>query len=178
MRDVERVDPRVTGHPIQTYYASGQMQRTYLHAAAYAFLAVLIVLMLDFQSLSLSLLALPPLAAGVLVAAGVLGWLDIPFNAANMIVLPLVLGIGIDNGVHVVHDWRSQPRGRYRLTAVGRGRDAALFVDDDGGVLQHDFRETPGVADVGTGAHPGHRLLSRDLVGFPARAARRLGSFS
>lgn len=114
--EVERVDPRVTGHPIQTYYASGQMQRTYLHAAAYAFLAVLIVLMLDFQSLSLALLAISPLMLGCWFMLGVLGWLDIPLNAANMIVLPLVLGIGIDNGVHVVHDWRSQPRGRYRLT--------------------------------------------------------------
>ena len=29
-----------------------------------------------------------------------LGWLDIPFNPANMIVLPLILGIGVDHGVH------------------------------------------------------------------------------
>ena len=43
------------------------------------------------------------------------GLLDIPLNPANMIVLPLILGIGIDDGVHVVHDFRRQT-GRYRLS--------------------------------------------------------------
>ena len=33
-----------------------------------------------------------------------------------MIVLPLILGIGIDDGVHVVHDFRRQ-EGRYRLSS-------------------------------------------------------------
>ncbi|MFO0906620.1 MAG: MMPL family transporter [Pirellulales bacterium] len=115
VEQVERVDARVTGHPIQTFYASQQMQKSFLHAAAYAFFAVLIVLMIDFQSLTHSLLAYLPLLLGIWIMLGTLGWLGIPFNPANMIVLPLVLGIGIDNGVHVVHDWRSQPRGAFRL---------------------------------------------------------------
>ena len=41
---------------------------------------------------------------GLVQLLGLLGWLDIPLNPANMIVLPLILGIGIDDGVHVVHD--------------------------------------------------------------------------
>jgi hypothetical protein len=47
---------------------------------------------------------------------GLLGLLDVPLNPANMIVLPLILGIGIDDGVHVVHDFRSQS-GRYRISS-------------------------------------------------------------
>ena len=44
-----------------------------------------------------------------------MGILGIPFNPANTIVIPLIFGIGIDDGVHVVHDFRAQ-RGRYHLT--------------------------------------------------------------
>jgi hypothetical protein len=44
-----------------------------------------------------------------------MGLLDIPLNPANMIVLPLILGIGLDDGVHVIHEYRSQ-KGPYRLS--------------------------------------------------------------
>lgn len=115
VRDVERVDPRITGHPIQTYYASGQMQRSYLHAGVYALLAVAMLLMFDFSSIRATLVAMIPLVFGFALLIGLMGWLGIPFNAANTIILPLLLGIGVDNGVHVVHDWRSQPIGAYRL---------------------------------------------------------------
>jgi len=47
---------------------------------------------------------------------GLLGALNIPLNPANMIVLPLIMGIGIDDGVHVIHDFRRQA-GRYRMSS-------------------------------------------------------------
>ena len=47
---------------------------------------------------------------------GMLELLGLDLNPANLIVLPLVLGIGVDDGVHVVHDFRMQ-RGRYRTSS-------------------------------------------------------------
>ena len=106
--DVRQVDPLATGQPLQTYEASRQMVRSYVHAALYSLIAVCMVLMLDFSKIRHVLLALTPLAMGTLLLFGLLGWLGIPLNPANMIVLPLILGIGIDDGVHVVHDYRQQ----------------------------------------------------------------------
>jgi uncharacterized protein len=114
VRSVESVDAHVTGHPVQTYYASRHMQSSYLRAGLYALVAVLILLWIDFRSLAHSLLAMVPLVIGFATMCGCLGWLDIPFNPANMIVLPLILGIGVDHGVHLVHVWRQQ-RGRFVL---------------------------------------------------------------
>jgi hypothetical protein len=115
VRDVESIDPQVTGHPVQTYYASRHMQQSYLWAGVYALGAVLLLLWIDFRSLAHSLLAMVPLAIGSIVLCGLLGWLDLPLNPANMIALPLILGIGVDDGVHLVHEWR-RTRGRFRLS--------------------------------------------------------------
>jgi hopanoid biosynthesis associated RND transporter like protein HpnN len=114
VRAVESVDPKATGHPVQTYYASRHMQSSYIWAGLYALGAVLILLWIDFRNLAHSLLAMVPPAIGFSMLCGCLGWLDIPFNPANMIVLPLILGIGVDHGVHLVHLWRQQ-QGRFAL---------------------------------------------------------------
>ena len=116
VRSVEGVDPAITGHPIQTYYAAHQMHRSYLHAAVYSLLAVSIALMIDFRKIRYVLLAILPMALGMLQLFGLLGWLGIPLNPANLIVLPLILGIGIDDGVHVVHDYLRRPGARYQLS--------------------------------------------------------------
>lgn len=122
--ELERKDPNITGHPVQTYYASREMQRSYFHAGIYALLAVLIVLVLDFRSIQYALLALIPVAIGMLQMFGLMGLFGIPLNPANLIVLPLILGIGIDDGVHVIHDFRNQA-GRYR---IGRSTATAVLI--------------------------------------------------
>lgn len=124
VREVESVDPRVTGHPIQTFYASSQMQESYVHAAIYSLLAVAIVLVLDFRTIKHSVLAIVPMGLGLVQLLGLLGWLDIPLNPANMIVLPLILGIGIDDGVHVVHDALRQGSG-YQIS---NATSSAVFL--------------------------------------------------
>jgi predicted RND superfamily exporter protein len=115
VKDVRDVDKKATGNPLQTYEASRQMKTSYENAAWYALGAIAVVLIFDFGSLRYVLLAMLPVGAGALQMFGLLGLLEIPLNPANMIVLPLILGIGIDDGVHVVHDFRRQ-RGPYRMS--------------------------------------------------------------
>lgn len=114
VREVEAVDEQITGHPVQTFYASRQMQQSYLHAGVYAFMTMLIAVLIDLRRVRWSLLCVLPMLLGIVQTFGILGWLGIPLNAANLIVLPLIFGIGIDDGVHLMHDRLTQP-GRYRL---------------------------------------------------------------
>lgn len=113
--EAEAVDPQITGHPIQTYHASRHMQQSFIHAGIYAFFAVLAILMIDFRSIRMSLLAMVPLGLGFVQMCGLMAWFDLPFNAANMIALALVLGIGVDVGVHITHDYRRQS-GKFKLS--------------------------------------------------------------
>jgi hopanoid biosynthesis associated RND transporter like protein HpnN len=124
-KDIRRVDPRVTGNPIQAREASLEMKRSYQEAAIYSLLAILGVLVIDFRNLKDTLLASLPLALGVIQSYGIMGYLDIAVNPANLIALPIILGIGVDYGVHIIHEFREQ-KGRYRMSA---GTAVAVMVD-------------------------------------------------
>jgi predicted RND superfamily exporter protein len=130
VREVRSVDPQVTGHPLQAYEASLEMKHSYEKAALYALVIIVAVLLFDFRNLRDALLAAAPLALGVLQMFGLLGLLGIPLNPANLIALPLILGIGVDYGVHIVHEYRDS-RGPYRMspsTAVAVLVDALTTI--------------------------------------------------
>lgn len=122
VKQVRAVDPEATGNPLQTYECSLQMQRSYISAAWYALAGIMIVLFLDFRSLRYTLMAMLPLTMGILFLFGIMGFLQIPLNSANMIILPLILGIGIDDGVHIVHDYRRRDRTKpFRISSSTAG---------------------------------------------------------
>jgi hopanoid biosynthesis associated RND transporter like protein HpnN len=116
VKDVRGVDPLATGNPLQAYEASLEMKRSYEQAAVYALIVILAVLWLDFRSFRHAALAALPLALGMTQTLGLMGLLGIELNPANLIGIPLILGIAVDYGVHVVHDALERP-GPYRISA-------------------------------------------------------------
>jgi uncharacterized protein len=122
IKQVQTVDPDISGIPITTMEGLRSMKNGFILAGVYAFIVIVVVLLFDFQSWKFTLLALAPLVMGLCAAAGIMTLLGIPFNPANMIVVPLIIGVGTDNGVHVLHDFRSRRNGVYTLTrATGQG---------------------------------------------------------
>ncbi|MFZ4732188.1 MAG: MMPL family transporter [Pirellulales bacterium] len=116
VHDVRGVDQRTTGHPIQAYEASLEMKRSYEQAALYALVVILAVLWLDFRHIGHALLAAVPLALGMVQTLGLMGLVGIDLNPANLIGIPLILGIAVDYGVHIVHDALERP-GPYMISA-------------------------------------------------------------
>jgi hopanoid biosynthesis associated RND transporter like protein HpnN len=116
-------DPEATGKSFRTLEGLGQMKTGFEHAALYALAAIVVVLLLDLRRFAELALGLFPLAVGVVLTLGVMGVFGVSLNPANMIALPLIVGVGVDNGVHVLHDYRGRSRGvPYRLgAATGRG---------------------------------------------------------
>lgn len=99
---VSAVQPDITGGAAQTLGAGDAISHSMLEATLIAGFVVTIFIWLMVRRFSSVLLMLFPLIlAGILTsAAGVL--LNIPFNYANVIVLPLLIGIGVDSGIHLV----------------------------------------------------------------------------
>lgn len=116
---VASVAPAATGKPYTTLEGLDGMRHGFLKAGLLSFIAITAVLFLDLRNPRLVLLALAPLTGGLVAALGLMGWLGQALNPANLIALPLILGVGVDNGVHVLHDWlhRDDRTRRYRLHA-------------------------------------------------------------
>lgn len=72
-------------------------------AIALTAVGVIVILFLTFRSIYLVLLTFVPLAVGVIASVGLMTVLRIDFNLVSVSMVPLILGIGIDNGIHVVH---------------------------------------------------------------------------
>lgn len=85
-------------------------------ALAYVLMTLTLVAFLDVSGFLNILLSLLPPLAGAMMTLGTLGVLHVDLNPANLIILPLILGIGVDNGVHVMHDFRLQKLGAYRTS--------------------------------------------------------------
>jgi len=133
LRDVDeaarKINPAfnaaVTGNPVQVYESSRELIQGYETGALYGVIIVVAVVWLDFRSIRMTLLALVPLVTSKLQLFGLMAWLGISLNPANMIVLPLILGIGVDTGVQIVHDYLREPR-PYRMPA---STSAALVIN-------------------------------------------------
>ncbi len=120
---VRTVDPEATGKPFGTVEGLIAMKEGLQRAGLYAFLVIAAVLLLDFRNLKHALIALAPLVMSVVLTLGILGLFGVPLNPANMIAFPLILGVGVDNGVHVLHDYLiRREEGRSTISyAIGRG---------------------------------------------------------
>ena len=118
VNEIRTVDKEVTGNPLQVYEASRHMKRSYQQAAVYALVTIVLMLWLDFGSVRYVLLALLPLGLGVLQMFGLMGFLNIPLNSANMIVLPLIIGLGAENGIHIVNDFRRRTGHYHRMSTA------------------------------------------------------------
>ncbi len=71
-------------------------------------LVVFIAAVLDYRNLRDTVLTLVPAFAGGIVLLGCMALLGLQLNPMNLIALPLVFAIGIDNGIYLVSDCRKQ----------------------------------------------------------------------
>lgn len=108
-RDVLSVAPKATSTPIQLNVFIDQLRRGYSMAALYALAFVVLVIFLYFRRLVPTVLCLLPLAGGTVLLLAVMSFTGLSFNPANIITLPLILGIGVDNGILILERFRREP---------------------------------------------------------------------
>lgn len=106
--DLRTIDPDATGSPVQLYEYESLLKNSYVQAAWYALIAIAIMVLLHFRSFLAVILALLPVAIGSLWLAGLMGVFGIAFNLANIMTLPLVIGIGVTNGIQILNRYAEE----------------------------------------------------------------------
>jgi len=122
----KRVSAEVTGFPLVFHKMSRRITTGFYRAVAFGALLVALILLFDFRNLREAFLAMAPLAMGVIWMVGAMRLLQISFNFANLVAVPLIIGVGIDNGVHVIHRIRLEGRAGMRVVLRHTGR--AIFI--------------------------------------------------
>lgn len=87
------------------------VRRDALWAAALGLLAVLLLLFAQLRRWDDVVFCLVPVGVGLLVTGGVAAVVGLALNPLNVFVATMVIGIGSDYGIHLVHRLRSDPRG-------------------------------------------------------------------
>lgn len=101
--DLRTVDQKVTGTPVQLLEYTTLLKKSFEEAAQYSLIAIAIMVFIHFRKISCVILALLPVAIGSVWMAGLMGIFNIPFNPANIMTLPLVIGVGVTNGIHILN---------------------------------------------------------------------------
>jgi len=99
---IKSVDPHATGEPVSVYESFKILKLSYLQAFLYALGGVVLILLIAFRSLRSTLLGVTPLAVGLLLMVGGMWLFGLKFNVANIIVMPLLLGVGIDSAIYII----------------------------------------------------------------------------
>jgi hopanoid biosynthesis associated RND transporter like protein HpnN len=106
------VDPDATGGPISILESGRTVITAFIEAGAWALLSIAILLWITLRRFGDVLLTLVPLLLAGVVTLEICVLIRMPLNFANIIALPLLLGIGVAFKIYFVMAWRS---GRTKL---------------------------------------------------------------
>jgi predicted RND superfamily exporter protein len=109
---------------VQLYEYTELLKTSYEHAAVYSLIAIIVLVLFHFRNVSSVVLSLLPVAIGSIWLGGLMGILGVSLNPANIMILPLVIGIGVTNGIHILNRFAEEQQASIFSRSTGK----AVFV--------------------------------------------------
>lgn len=122
LQQIRQIDPNVTGNAVHMYESSRLMKEGYIKGGIYAIIAIFLYILITFKNLRTTFLILLPTLVGSIWTVGIMDWLNVKFNLANLVILPLIIGIGVVAGVHILHRYREEPDKEICVLSKSTGR--------------------------------------------------------
>ncbi len=99
---------RLTGIPVITNEVNNSVYQGQIKSMLTAFIVVFILLVLQFKSLWIGIIALIPIMFTILTAFGIMGMADISLNIGTMMVASIAIGAGIDYTIHFINRYKQE----------------------------------------------------------------------
>jgi hopanoid biosynthesis associated RND transporter like protein HpnN len=106
---VRAVEPDAIDTPVTLYETGKVVSSSFRLATLLALVAVVLALLAELRSLKVTALILLPLALSILLTAAFSVICSIPLNFANVIVLPLLIGVGVHSGIMFMIRYLGEP---------------------------------------------------------------------
>ena len=124
--DLDRVSNKATGMPPVMQELIRVIGNDGKNAALLTVFVVFLLLWLDFRIFKYAIVAMIPLVAGVIWMVGLMHLVSMQLTVVNVMGLPMIIGIGIDYGVHIVHRWRFE--GSKKVNQIFASTGKAIFL--------------------------------------------------
>ena len=108
---VEDVEPSAAGGPISILESGRTVIRAFIQAGGWALLSIGLLLWVVLRRFTDVLLTLIPLVVAGLVTLEITVLIGMPLNFANIIALPLLLGVGVAFKIYYITAWRAGQTG-------------------------------------------------------------------
>ncbi|MFQ5660768.1 MAG: MMPL family transporter [Gammaproteobacteria bacterium] len=173
---LQNTEPRTIGSPVIRIEAGDTVVKAFQQAFLYAFGAITLLLLILLRYKRDTLYILLPLLLAAICTGAISVLLNIPLNFANIIALPLLLGIGVDSGIHIMHRFRTAMPTDNNLLATSSAK--AILVSaltTIGGIGNLAFSPHAGTASMGELLSIGIGMtLICMLIVLPSLLARQL----
>lgn len=126
VKAVRTIAPDATDAPVSIYESGMAVISSFRQATLYALVAIVIFLLIELRSLYATGLILVPLVLAMLLTAAASAFLSIPLNFANVIVVPLLLGVGVHTGIIFIIRYQTEPPPNGNMLTTSTAR-AVLF---------------------------------------------------
>jgi hopanoid biosynthesis associated RND transporter like protein HpnN len=123
---IEAAAPQATGAPVAYVAGARTVMGAFAQAFASAFVLITLLLLVLLRSVLDTVRALVPLVLGSLLLAATSVVIHLELNFANVIALPLLLGIGVDIGIVIL--WRARHAAPGENNPVMTSTGAAVAV--------------------------------------------------
>ncbi len=117
-----RISPKITGTPPMIVALINYLARDGKLATLLTLVVVFLLLLIDFRKVRTVLITMIPLIIGAVWMVGLLNTIGKQLTLLNVMGIPMIIGIGIDFGVHFMHRYRHEGRGQIRTVVASTGK--------------------------------------------------------